>query len=212
MPGRKPILENELPLVLSVLSDFPLRDQALVTLGLQTGFRISELLSLNVGDVWDGAGVRPQVKVTRARMKGGSGARRRGVTSRIVPLNDAAVDCLHRFLMDRAGEGELPMNLPLFPSRFRGKRLTDIVHAVLRSSGLDDDGVYGTHTLRKTFCRRIYSITQHDLNLTRAVMGHASCSTTQRYLHVDDDEIAEAVRAIGGMRKPASLDPAKVLS
>jgi len=37
MPGRKPILESKLPKVYAALAEFPLRDQVLITLGLNTG-------------------------------------------------------------------------------------------------------------------------------------------------------------------------------
>ena len=73
MPGRKPLLENDEPLVRAALAEFPLRDQALITLGLNTGFRISELLSLTVGQAWEAGRVKPLVKVTRAKLKGGHG-------------------------------------------------------------------------------------------------------------------------------------------
>jgi site-specific recombinase XerD len=71
------------------------------------------------------------------------------------------------------------------------------VHAVLDKAGLDSRESYGTHTLRKTFCRKVYLATGHDINLTRAVMGHASVFTTQQYLYVADEEGLAAVRAIG---------------
>lgn len=206
MAGRKPLFENELPRVYAALAGFPLRDQALVTLGLNTGFRISELLSLNVGDVWDGAQVRAQLKVTRAKMKGGRGVRRKAVTSRTVPVNECATIILRQYLFARFGSGCDPVALtvPLFPSRFHGVRLTRwranlIVHAVVARAGLDGSGDYGTHTLLKTFCRAIYKRTKHDLNLTRAVMGHSSCATTQKYLHVAEEEIASAVLGLGAM-------------
>lgn len=98
----------------------PPRDRALVALGLNTGFRVSELLSLNVGDVWDGERVRPQVKVARAKMKGGRGPRRKSVSSRAVPLNEAATSALQRYLFARLGAGPVAPEEPLFPSRFRG--------------------------------------------------------------------------------------------
>lgn len=84
MAGRKPLFESELPTVYAVLEQMCPRDRALVTLGLNTGFRVSELLSLNVSDVWDGERVRPQVKVARAKMKGGRGPRRKSVSSSII--------------------------------------------------------------------------------------------------------------------------------
>ena len=202
MPGRKPLFESELPSVYAALESANPRDRALVVLGLNTGFRVSEVLSLNVGDVWDGERVRPQVKVARAKMKGGRGPRRKSVSSRVVPLNEAATGALQRYLFARLGGGAVAAEEPLFPSRFRGKRMTrwganDVVHAVLAKAGIDGNGDYGTHTLRKTFCRQIYKRTQNDLNLTRAVMGHSSCATTQKYLHVDEEEMVQAVMSLG---------------
>jgi site-specific recombinase XerD len=202
MAGRKPLLESELPLVTTALAEFCARDRALFILGLNTGFRISELLALNVGEVWDGERIRPQVKVTRAKLKGGRGLRRRGITSRTVPINEAATQALQRYLFTRLGAGELAASDPLFPSRFHGQRLTrwganDIVHAVLAKAGIDGKADYGTHSLRKSFCRQIYKRTGNDLNLTRAVMGHASCATTQKYLHVDEEEIVDAIMGLG---------------
>ncbi len=66
-------LETELPLVNSILPEFSARDQALMTLGFSTRFRISELLSPNIADIWDGERVQPSIKVTRTKMKGGAG-------------------------------------------------------------------------------------------------------------------------------------------
>lgn len=209
MAGRKPLFEAELPTVYTVLEQTNPRDRALVALGLNTGFRVSELLSLNVGDVWDGERVRPQVKVTRAKLKGGRGPRRKSVSSRVVPLNETATAALQQYVFARLGAGAVAATDPLFPSRFRGMRLTRwganaIVHAVLAKAGLEGNGDYGTHTLRKTFCRQIYKRTQNDLNLTRAVMGHSSCATTQKYLHVDEEEMVQAVMSLGATKADAS--------
>lgn len=202
MAGRKPLFESELPTVYAVLEQASPRDRALVALGLNTGFRVTGLLSLDVGDVWDGERVRPQVKVARAKMKGGRGPRRKSVSSRVVPLNETATQALQRYLFVRLGVGVVAPDEPLFPSRFHGMRLTRwganaIVHAVLAKAGIDANGDYGTHTLRKTFCRQIYKRTQNDLNLTRAVMGQSSCATTQKYLHVDEEEMVQAVMSLG---------------
>ncbi len=198
MAGRKPILEPELPKVYAALAAFPLRDQALVTLGLNSGFRISELLSLNVGNVWEDGHVKTQLKVTRAKLKGGSGCRKKGVTSRTVPLNATATLILQKYLFSRFGSGPVVGEEALFPSRFHGKRINRsranvIVHAVLKKAGFENQECYGTHSLRKTFCQSIYKITNHDLNLTRAIMGHGSVSVTQRYLWVDEAEMQSAV-------------------
>jgi integrase len=179
MSGRKPLLENDEPLVRAALAEFPLRDQALITLGLNTGFRISEPLSLTVGQVWEAGRVKPLVKVTRAKLKGGHGCRRNAVSSRSVPLNAAVAAVLEPYLFARFGSGlsEGASALPLFASRHAGRALSRwqanrIVHAVFEKAALGSPECYGTHSLRKTFFRRVYSATKYDRNLTRAVMGH----------------------------------------
>lgn len=88
----------------------------------------------------------------------------------------------------------MPATDLLSRSRFLGKRHTcraanAIVHTVQAKADIDGNGNYGSHMLRKKFCRKIYKMTQNDLNLTRAVMGHSSCATTQKYLHVDEEEM-----------------------
>lgn len=208
MPGRKPILESELPKVYAALAEFPLRDQVLITLGLNTGFRVTELLSLNVGHVWENDHVKSHVKVTRAKLKGGKGSRKKGVTSRTVPLNDTATLILQKYLFARFGSGPMILEEPLFPSRFHGKRINRcranvIVHKVLKRAGFENQEAYGTHSMRKGFCQAIYRITNHDLNLTRAVMGHVNISTTQRYLFVDEAEMQNAVL---GLSKVGAID------
>ena len=207
MSGRKPLLEIDEPRVSASLAEFPLRDQALITLGLNTGFRITEILSLTIGQVWEIGHVKSQVKVTRAKLKGGHGSRRRAITSRSVPLNVTVAAVLEQYLFARFGSGDPDPNLPLFPSRHAGRALSRwqanrIVHAVFEKAGLGSAESYGTHSLRKTFARRVYSATKYDINLTRAIMGHANIGTTQKYLHVDEAEMVAAVEAIGAMGEP----------
>ena len=202
MSGRKPLLESDEPLVIAALEEFSLRNQALVLLGLNTGFRITEILSLTVGQVWDAGHVKPQVKVSRAQLKGGRGQHRKTVVSRSVPLNAAVTAVLEQYLFARFGSGAADPLAPLFPSRKHGAPITRwqanrIVHAVFNKAGLGTPESYGTHSLRKTFARKVYTATKYDINLTRAIMGHASIATTQKYLYVDESEMVAAVQAIG---------------
>lgn len=202
MAGRKAIKPDDEPHVLAALATFSLRDQAAFVLGMNTGFRATELLSLDVGDVCRDGCVRANVTVARRRLKGGRGRRRKAITSRTVPLNDAAIAALQRYLFSRFGSGPVMPKEPLFPSRFHGMRLTRwrlnrLVKEVLIAAGIGSPEEHGTHTLRKTFARKIYTATGNDLNLTRAVLGHASVSTTQRYLEIDHEEVSRAILSVG---------------
>ena len=202
MSGRKPIKPEDEPRVFSALTTFSLRDQAAVVLGMNTGFRATELLSLNVGDVWENGRVRANVTIARCRLKGGRGRRRKNITSRTVPLNEAAVAVLRKYLFSRYGSGPVAPQEPLFPSRFHGRRLTRwrlnlLVQAVLARAGVAGAEQFGTHSLRKTFASRIFAATGHDINLTRVALGHAQVGTTQRYLHVDDEDVRRAILSVG---------------
>jgi integrase len=207
MAGRKPLTPEQEQAVLAALQNFALREQALFIMGLNTGYRITELLSLDVGHVWEAGKVRPRVTITRARLKGGQGPKRKAVTSRSVPLNAAVAAILERYIFARFGSGPADPAAPLFPSQRKGVRLSRwranvIVHLVIRAAGIPDHGTYGTHSLRKSFARKVYKNTGHDINLTRAVLGHAGIGTTQKYLEVDAADVEAAVLGLGD---PASV-------
>lgn len=199
MPGRKPLSpEDEATLVRVLPQKSGLRDQALIVLGLNTGFRITELLSLNVEQVWERGAVRPRVTIRRSHLNNGRGRRRKSLTSRTVALNAAAAAILEQYLFARFGSGPADPNAPLFPSQRKGMRVSRwranvIVHLIVQAAGVADHEAYGTHSLRKTFARKAYENSGHDINLTRAVLGHREISTTQKYLEVDAGEVEAAV-------------------
>jgi len=58
--------------------------------------------------------------------------------------------------------------------------------------GIDATRV-STHSLRKTFARRIYVASGHDLITTQRLMGHTSPLTTSRYLETNSDELDRLV-------------------
>ena len=120
MAARSPLSHPQEICLRTVLPLFPLRDQVLVILGLHTGFRIHELLSVRVNQVWTGTGVRESLCVERSALKGGKGVRRRRVTSRKVPLHPNAAEAIQNYLKQRSNRGPLDPKGPLFPSRKGG--------------------------------------------------------------------------------------------
>ncbi|MBL9204219.1 MAG: site-specific integrase [Opitutaceae bacterium] len=136
-------------------------DQTLVLLGLHTGFRIHEPLSIRVDQVWTSTGVRESLRVERSALKGGKGTLRRRVTSRNVPLHPNAADAIQAYLEQRLRLGPIPKDTPLFPCRKHGQVLSPsqasrVVGRILASAGLSASANWGTHSLRKAFARRVY--------------------------------------------------------
>jgi len=202
MPSRLPLTQSEEARVIAALPQFSSRDRTFVLLSLNTGYRVAEILSLTVGQVWNGLEPATEVTVARRDLKGGRGPRQRRVRSRSIPLNAAARAAIQNHIATLAAKGTLVHPAaPLFPSLRKGRALcrwqaNRIVHRVTAAAGLAGQSRYGTHTLRKSYCRKVYEASRFDINLTRAAMGHASIATTQKYLEVDEDRVRDLVLAI----------------
>src|SRR5690242_2467518 len=84
MAGMRALTEDEQGRILASLDR--LRDRLLFLTGLYTGFRITELLSLRVGDVWKNGSPVSTIAVARRNMKGGAGVTAHRVRGRHVPV------------------------------------------------------------------------------------------------------------------------------
>ena len=80
-----------------------------------------------------------------------------------------------------------------FPGRFPGKHVTPDFVADRLERALD--GSWTAHSLRHYFATQAYRAT-HDLRAVQILLGHASPTTTARYVLLDDDALDQAVAAI----------------
>ena len=195
MKGCRPLDEAE---IIAVLAKFhgPVasRDRALFLLGLRSGFRISELLSLRLGDVFIGGQITDRVSVRRSAMK-------KHLEGRTVPLHNEAKEALRTWIMAYLGRlpGAMP-GLPLFPRRPGGiKAITRAGAWYQLKQAFHRAGLFGpglaTHSMRKTFAARVYQRLGKDLIKTQQAMGHRSINSTARYLSFADAEIDKAILA-----------------
>ena len=146
-----------------------LRDTAILTLLYGCGLRISEALSLNVGDINDNDFIR---------------IRGKGNKERIVPVLPQIKDAVHAYLK------ECPYHLksgePLFLGA-RGERLSPrIIQRQLQKirAGLGLPENLTPHALRHSFATHLLA-EGTDLRSIQELLGHASLSTTQRYTDVN---------------------------
>ena len=192
MRGTRPLDNNEIRLVSACFDgSFEIRNRGLFMLGVSTGGRISELLSLQIGDVYQNKRPVTDLLFDKSVVKGGE-------VSRAVPVNSdgrCAIDDLIAWHRDRYKDTEA--SRPLFPSRNgQGeKRMSRrAAHNVLKSAfeaaGLN--GHLATHSLRKSFAQRLYDRTG-DIFAVQEMLGHKSVTTTQKYLGVNYTNIKEAV-------------------
>lgn len=190
MKGCRPLTKDEVQKILS-LEDIIFRDKVLFIMGINTGYRISELLSLRVSDVIaPGGEALGLVSVKAQNMKGKMG--------RAVKLNSKTKALLKGFCKGRG------LDEPLFKSRCKGQhrelkavgrsRAHDIIKAMFAKAKVF--GSVATHTMRKTFAQNMRRLLNGDIvNLMRA-MGHRSINTTMAYMAFDNAMIDDAIEQL----------------
>ncbi len=171
------------------------RDRLLLVLGCATGYRIQELLSLTVGQVWDGADVVKEITVARRDLKGGRGAYKRAVKGRRVPLSEAVRGAVRDHLT-AIGPGEAARFL-FATGRSHGAGMNRsqafrVLVDACTACGIDTTRI-STHSLRKTFVGRCYAASGRDLIKTQRAVGHSSPITTARYLETDTADLDRLV-------------------
>jgi integrase/recombinase XerC len=157
----------------------PLRDRAILEVFYAGGLRLSELAGLDTADLDLPGGA--------LRLRG------KGDKERLAFLGNAAQEALKaylparaRLLGDAAGEAALFLNP-------RGRRLSSrgvarVVGRWARRVGLSAG--LTPHGLRHSFATHLLE-GQADLRAVQELLGHASISSTQRYLHVNLDYLME---------------------
>ncbi len=153
---------------------YVLRDRAILELLYSSGLRVSELTSLNVGELDLFGGM---VRVTG---KGGK--------ERIVPVGSRALAALQEYLDERGSQVSGAVFLNTRGERINRRSVTRIVDAhVLRLAAFKR---ISPHTLRHTFATHMLE-GGADLRAIQELLGHVSLSTTQKYTHVSLDRLME---------------------
>ena len=155
------------------------RDSALAELLYGSGLRISEALGLGLDDLDMGTGVA---------MVWGKGGKQR-----LAPLSDTCLACLKSYLGVRHAFGPDPGEQAVFLG-MRGKRLqrrqaARILAAMSAKAGLPVP--VSPHTLRHSFATHMLT-SGADMRAVQELLGHARLSTTQRYTHLNLDELTKA--------------------
>ena len=194
MKGCRPLTDEEVTLIAqSFGGTYAARDKALFLLGVKSGFRISELLSLRVGDVCQAGRLLDRVTVRRRHMK----QQREG---RTVLLHPEAKAALAVWLSHLAAAGGLLPSVYVFQSRKGLNRPISRIHAwrILQDVYAANElrGKLGTHSMRKTFANRMYERLGHDLVKTQRALGHRNMNSTVHYLSFREEEIDAAILAL----------------
>ena len=173
-------LDESMQLLRSVGGNNQERDYCILTLFLNCGLRISELIGLNLNDIQDDA----------LRVLG------KGNKVRIVYLNDACKDALRQYLAVRRPISGRDRNA-LFLSSQNERISRSTVHAMVKKrlaeAGLDSEQ-YSSHKLRHTAATLMLQ-NGVDVKAVQEVLGHEHLNTTEIYTHIDNEALRVAAKA-----------------
>ena len=151
------------------------RDRAILELLYSSGLRVGELVGLNLNHLDLDLGI---VKVMG-----------KGRKERIVPVGEKAVDALKAFLEERGViRGEAPLFLNPRGGRLTARSVGRLIKKYTRRSGIFRK--VSPHSLRHTFATHLLDAGA-DIREIQEMLGHASLSTTQRYIHLSVGKLME---------------------
>ncbi len=174
--------DDSVSLLSSVDSRNSERDFCILTLFLNCGMRLAELVGINTTDI--------QGDKLTVIGKGGK--------ERTIYLNDACLKAIEEYLPIRSKVQPTARDrFALFLSE-RGKRLSRrtiqyTVEKYVKKIGLDPHK-YTTHKLRHTAATLMHQ-SGVDIRVLQEILGHKQLSTTEIYTHVSNDSMREAVKS-----------------
>ena len=162
------------------------RDFAIITLFLNCGLRLSELVGINIKDI--------DFSDAKLNVIG------KGNKERAIYLNKACLRAINEYLQIRPKQGvkvdKLNSNKALFLSerkeRISKRTIQHIVNKELQLAGLDTSK-YSVHKLRHTAATLMYQYGKVDIRALQVLLGHESISTTEIYTHVNNNQVRDAV-------------------
>ena len=173
-------LEQSAALLKAVSGANEKRDYAILMLFLNCGIRRSELVGLNVTDVYE----------DRIRVVG------KGNKERFVYFGSACRKAIDAYMEIRSKQ-VLTDNRALFGSRNGNRISTDAVHRLVKKALLQaglDATQFSAHKLRHTAATMMLS-GGVDVKTVQEVLGHENLNTTQIYTHIENTELKIAAEA-----------------
>ena len=175
-------LEQSIELLNAIDGPYKERDYCIITLFLNCGLRLSEMVGLNYNDIRSDNTMRVLGK---------------GNKERIVYLNKACIDAINAYKLVRPVDGIKDKNA-LFISRNNNrmsvKTVQAMVYKYLEKIGLNSQG-YSCHKLRHTAATLMYQTGNVDIRVLKEILGHENLGTTEIYTHLKSEQLEQAANA-----------------
>lgn len=173
-------LDESKDMLTSISGSNEKRDYAIITLFLNCGLRLSELIGINID----------KIKGDTLKVVG------KGNKERTIYLNDVCIKAIEDYLAARP-EAQPGHENALFLSnrktRFTQRGVQHMVDKYLNEAGLAGKH-YSPHKLRHTAATLMYQYGHVDIRALQEILGHESVSTTQIYTHIDKEQLRDAVK------------------
>ena len=173
-------LEQSAALLQAVSGPNQVRDYAILMLFLNCGIRRSELVNLNISDIYD----------DRIRVVG------KGNKERFVYFSSSCRKAIDAYMEERS-QKILTDNRALFGSRNGNRISAEAVHRLVKKALLQaglDSTQFSAHKLRHTAATMMLS-GGIDVKTVQEVLGHENLNTTQIYTHIENTELKIAAEA-----------------
>lgn len=160
------------------------RDYVISLLFAYTGIRVSELVQLDISDV-DLDRVKPTIKVIRKRDK-----------IQVLDLPKILIEPLSKYIVARKRMESIEADfkdalfLSLQKKRINARTVRHLTSKYRRRGEINPK--ITPHSFRRTFGTKFYNA-NHDIEMTRDVMGHETSETTRRYAEIDQEREAKAM-------------------
>ncbi|MFV0498143.1 MAG: tyrosine recombinase XerC [Candidatus Fimivivens sp.] len=154
------------------------RDYCMLTLFLNCGMRLSELVAINHTDIRDDHTLKLLGK---------------GNKERIIYLNKACLDAISTYLEDskKIRRKDDALFVGQNGRRLSPRRVQQIIGVCLKNAGLAGKG-YTPHKLRHTAATLMYQYGHVDVRILKEILGHANLNTTEIYTHVSNQQLEKA--------------------
>ena len=170
--AKKPILINDLKLIIKAIDEKKIRDKAIILIGFAGGFRRSELVNINFEDIdFVSEGVKILVKRSKTDQSG------EGIIKAIPHFENrefCPVITLKEYIKSKnIKEGQI--------FSISDKSVALIIKKYAKKAGLDSSG-YAGHSLRSGFATTAAELGAEERNIM-AMTGHKTTQMVRRYIH-----------------------------
>lgn len=158
-----------------------IRNVAIISLFLNLGLRLSELVGINISDInfYDNS----------VRVLG------KGNKERTIYLNKTCINSIKAYLDVRpeaSGKDVDALFLSSVKKRISQRAIQQMLEVELKKAGISGKGIT-PHKLRHTAATLMYQYGEVDIRALQKVLGHASISTTEIYTHINNEHVKDAI-------------------